>query len=429
MTKGTLLQNASYLAGDGLTPTRGDILIKEGKIADLGQGLSPEAGLAVVDASHYLVTPGFVNTHSHAAMSLLRGHGGDQNLKTWLTEYIWPVEARLTDEDVYWGTLLSLVEMLAAGVTVVADMYDHMDAVAQACLDAGIRANLSRGMIGFNDDDRHSLKENDALYDRWHNAADGRIKVWYGPHATNTCSPDYLAEVSAHAQSRETGIHIHVSETKEEFDELQEKYGQTPVALAQAAGLFKGPCLIAHGVWLTEADKTILAANGVGLAHNPTSNMKLASGACPVADLRQAGVKVGIGTDGASSNNAQSVLRDAQLAALMQKLTYLDPTLVSAQEALTMATIEGAQALHWDEEIGSITVGKAADLVCFNTDKPWWIPNHDPAATLIYAAHSDDVDRVYAAGQLVYHQGDWPQLDTERIFHEGRSRAKKLLQG
>lgn len=427
MTKPLFFKNATYLAGDHLTLEGGSILVEDGKIAALGAQLAPPAGAEVVNAEDYLITPGFVNTHSHAAMSLLRGYGGDQNLKTWLNDYIWPVEARLTDEDVYWGTLLSLMEMMAAGVTTLADMYDHMDAVAQAVAESGLRANLSRGMIGFTDDDRHSLKENDDLFDRWHDYDKGRIKVWYGPHATNTCSPDYLREVADHARERQTGIHIHVSETEEEFDSLQEAYQMTPVALAESCGLFDQPCLIAHGVWLTEADMDILADHHVGVAHNPASNMKLASGVCPVADLRHRGIPVGLGTDGASSNNRQSVLRDAQLAALLQKVTRLDPTLVSAQDALKMATIEGARALHWADDIGSIAVGKAADLVCFDATAPWWVPNHDPAATLIYAAHSDDVRRVYASGQLIYANRTWPQLDTERILQEVRRRAEKIL--
>lgn len=425
----TLLKNIAYLSGDDLIPMRGDILIKDGIISGMGEHIIYDAKTTeIVDGKHLLALPGFVNTHTHIAMTVLRGYGGDQDLSTWLNKYIWPAEARLTDDDVYWGSALALLEMTAAGVTTIADMYDHMDSVAKIVSESGLRANLCRGMIGFFDDDRHSLRENDELFERWHGAEKGRIRVWYGPHATNTCDPDYLQEVAARAREKGSGIHIHVAETKAEFEDIQKKFGKTPVALAADCGLFDGPAIIAHGVWLTDDDITLLKKYHVSVAHNPASNMKLASGQARVVDLRQAGVPVGIGTDGASSNNRLSVLHDAQLAALMHKLRDLDPTAVSAKDALTMATIEGARALQWSEDIGSLAPGKAADIVCFNMDKPWLVPNFDPISTIIYAARSDDVSRVYASGELLYKNGEWIKLDAERICFEANAVAKRIIQ-
>lgn len=424
-----LFKDIAYLAGDGLSPSRGDILVEDGKIAALGENLSLDGSVTeTVQGKHLLALPGFVNTHTHIAMTILRGYGGDQDLATWLNEYIWPAEARLSDEDVYWGSALALLEMTAAGVTTIADMYDHMEAVATIVAESGLRANLCRGMIGFADADRHSLRENDDLFDRWNDKENGRIRVWYGPHATNTCEPEYLKEVAARAHEKGSGIHIHVSETKTEFDDIQKRFGMTPVALAAECGLFDGPAIIAHGVWLTDDDIALLKKYNVAVAHNPASNMKLASGLAPVVALRKAGVPVGIGTDGASSNNRLSVLHDAQLAALMHKLEDLDPTAVSAKEALTMATIEGARALQWDDEIGSLAVGKAADLVCIDMDKPWLVPNFDPIATLVYAARSDDVSRVYASGELLYKNGEWTRLDAERICFEANKVAHRIVQ-
>ncbi len=427
--KQTLLKNITYLNGDDLIPTKGDILMENGLIAALGKGLVYDTAVTeVVDGKHLLALPGFVNTHTHIAMTVLRGYGGDQDLATWLNEFIWPAEARLSDDDVYWGSALALLEMTAAGVTTIADMYDHMEAVAKIVAESGLRANLCRGMIGFADADRHSLRENDDLFDRWHGAENGRIRVWYGPHATNTCEPDYLREVAARAHEKASGIHIHVSETKAEFDDIQKKFGKTPVALAADCGLFDGPAMIAHGVWLTDEDISLLKKYNVAVAHNPASNMKLASGQARVVDLRQAGVPVGIGTDGASSNNRLSVLHDAQLAALMHKLRDLDPTAVSAKDALTMATIEGARALQWSDEVGSLAVGKAADIVCFDMDKPWLVPNFDPISTIVYAARSDDVSRVYASGELLYKNGEWTKLDAERICYEANTVAHRIVQ-
>lgn len=422
----TLLRNGSLLVGDELSLLRGDLLMVDGKIAAIGKITEIPKNTTIVDADDWLVMPGFVNTHTHVAMTLLRGYGADRNLSSWLQDYIWPAEAKLSDEDVYWGSALGIAEMLAAGVTTFADMYDHMDAVATAVEESGIRAQLCRGMIGMYDKQGRSIDENDQLYSRWHGAANGRIQVWYGPHAPNTCDIDYIQEVVKHARERQTGIHIHVSETQEEVAFVEKTYGVSPVEMLARANIFDVPNLYAHAVWLNKEEIKYLGRHDVAIAHNPASNMKLASGMAPVIAMRDAGITVGIGTDGASSNNRLSVLRDMQLAALMHKMRDYMPTAIKAEEAVSMATIEGARALRRQDEIGSLVVGKEADVICLKMDQPWLTPNFDPIATLVYAAESRDVVRTYVAGKLCYDDGQWPSLDIEKIRDKAINIAKRI---
>ena len=226
----TLFRDVTLLADSTLTPVRGDLLIEEGVIRRVGQVSEKEASGAVEFArgGHYVVLPGYINTHTHVAMALLRDYGGDQPLDTWLNEYIWPAEAKLSDEDVYWGSCLGMLEMIASGTTCLMEMYDHCDAIAEAVRDAGMRAIISRGSVGMNDPQKRGIAENDDVFARWHGAADDRIRIWYGPHAPNTCPGEYIQEMAAHARARQTGVHIHVAETKPEFDLIQERYGMTP---------------------------------------------------------------------------------------------------------------------------------------------------------------------------------------------------------
>lgn len=422
------IKNAQFLADDDLTLQQGDLLIKDGRISGFEAPTADAAhAYEVIDAAHYLVLPGFVNAHTHVAMSLLRGYAGDMALQEWLNHYIWPAEAKLTDEDVYWGSALGLLEMLASGTTCFADMYDHMNAVAQAVDESGIRANLSRGMIGMNDAEGAALQENNDLYDEWHGTADDRIRVWYGPHAPNTCPQAYLERVIQAAQARKTGIHIHLSETREEFRFIRENHGKSPTAYLDEIGLFDVPTIAAHGVWLDESDRAILRKQNVSVAHNPVSNMKLASGLAPVQSLRAQGVNVAIGTDGASSNNNLSMLRDLQLVALVHKLQGFDPLALRGIEALQMATIRGAAALHWDDQIGSIKLGKKADLIFFDIDKPWHAPWHDLVENIAYAAHPDDVAITMVDGHILYRNGQYLTLDAEKIMAEASHRAKRIV--
>lgn len=426
----TLFRQVTMLTGDDLQVQHGDLLIEDGIIKKIGTVSAAEAEDAVEFArgEHYVLVPGYINTHTHVAMSVLRDYGGDMPLDVWLNQYIWPAEAKLTDDDVYWGSCLGMLEMIASGTTCLVDMYDHCDAIAEAISDGGMRAILSRGSVGMNDPEGRGIAENDAVYARWHGAEDDRIRVWYGPHAPNTCPGDYIQEMAQHARERGTGVHIHVAETKGEWEWCQSTHGMTPVGWLESLGVLDVPTLAAHSVWLDDTDIAIYAKHGVAAAHNPISNLKLASGVCCVEDLQRAGVTVGLGTDGSSSNNIMSMHRELQVAALIHKIRNYDAQAVGARDALKLATIEGAKAIRWQDAIGSIAEGKKADLTLYKLDAPWNVPHHDVVSNLAYAAQQSDIDSVFVQGECLYKHGDYTTLDKERILAEAETRAKRLIQ-
>lgn len=426
----TLFRQVTMLTGDDLQVQHGDLLIEDGIIKKIGTVSAAEAEDAVEFArgEHYVLVPGYINTHTHVAMSVLRDYGGDMPLDVWLNQYIWPAEAKLTDDDVYWGSCLGMLEMIASGTTCLVDMYDHCDAIAEAISDGGMRAILSRGSVGMNDPEGRGIAENDAVYARWHGAEDDRIRVWYGPHAPNTCPGDYIQEMAQHARERGTGVHIHVAETKGEWEWCQSTHGMTPVGWLESLGVLDVPTLAAHSVWLDDTDIAIYAKHGVAAAHNPISNLKLASGVCRVEDLQRAGVTVGLGTDGSSSNNIMSMHRELQVAALIHKIRNYDAQAVGARDALKLATIEGAKAIRWQDAIGSIAEGKKADLTLYKLDAPWNVPHHDVVSNLAYAAQQSDIDSVFVQGECLYKHGDYTTFDKERILAEAETRAKRLIQ-
>ena len=325
----TLLESGKYLnpAGEVIT---GDIGIENGKILFCGARPAGWQPTETIDCRNSFTTPGFINAHTHAAMTLFRSYADDMALLDWLQQKIWPAEANLTAEDVYWGTQLAIAEMLASGTTAFADMYFFMDQVAKACQETGMRASLSRGLIeadGPQQDQR--FEENEQLFVDYHGAADGRITVMLGPHAPYTCPPECMKKVVAMAERLGAEIHVHLAETQWEVDQSMKKYGKSPVAVLNELGVFERGTLAAHCVWVSPEDIEILAAKKVRVVHNPASNMKLASGAAPVAAMLAAGVTVALGTDGATSNNNLDMLEEVRLASFLQKLNRMDPTVLS----------------------------------------------------------------------------------------------------
>lgn len=425
-----LFRQISYLEGDNLDLKNGDVLIEDGKIKRLGNVTEEEAKGAVeyVNGSHYVLIPGYVNTHTHIAMTLLRDYGGDQPLDTWLNQYIWPAEAKLTDEDVYWGSSLGLLEMIASGTTCLMDMYDHCDAIAEAIKDGSMRGILSRGSVGMFDSDKKGIIENDAVYDRWHHANNDRIRVWYGPHAPNTCPGAYIQEMAEHAKERGTGVHIHVAETQAEISYIKEQYNMTPAQWLESLNILDVPTLAAHSVWMTPDDMKIYARHQVAVAHNPISNLKLASGIAPIEEIKNQGIVVGLGTDGPSSNNIMSMHREMQILSLLHKVRNYNAESIGARDALKIATIEGAKAIRWDDQIGSLAEGKQADVTLYRLDHPWNVPHHDPISNIAYASQPNDIDSVFIQGKCVYKHGDYTTLDKEKIVFEAERRAKRLVQ-
>lgn len=406
-----------------------------GETGSRGTG-SRETGAAVVlDGRGKVLIPGFVNTHCHAAMTLLRGYADDMTLMPWLEDKIWPAEARLTGEDVYWGTLLACVEMLKAGVTCFADMYFFMDEAAEACAHAGIRASLSVGMIGMGPDGGVAPEAGKKLaaavdfHRRWHGREDGRITVMLGPHAPYTCPPPFMRDVIEAAAGADIPIHIHLSETEGEVRRCREAHGRSPIRLMMDLGLFQRQVLAAHCVHVDAADRSILAAMRGGVAHNPLSNLKLGSGIAPVAAMLAAGVPVGLGTDGAASTNALGMFEQMRTAALLQKVQSGDPTILPAGQALELATAGGARVLGLGDGIGSIAPGKRADLVLVDLGHPRLTPRHDLVSLLAYSGQDGDVHSVVVDGRLVVRAGRVVTVDEERVRDQVETRAKRLVAG
>lgn len=410
---------------DILSP--GNVWVENKEITRVWEGDTEiPAGIRVVDGRGLIVMPGLVNTHGHVAMTLLRGYADDLPLMRWLEEKIWPVEDRLTGEDVYWGTMLGIVEMLKSGTTTCTDMYFFMERAAGAVEESGIRAVLSRGLVGINENSYRALKETRELIDRWNGGSGGRISVILGPHAPYTCPPPFLKKVMD--LSEETGLpmQIHVAETRGEVENCRKEHGVTPVELLDRIGFLDHPVIAAHCVHLIPHDMEILAQKGIRVAHNPVSNLKLGSGLAPVAELLRRGVMVGLGTDGASSNNNLDLFEEMRVAALLPKGIAEEPTLLPARQALEMATRQGAGVLFLDN-LGAIKEGYRADIIGVNYKQPHFTPLHDAAAHLVYSASGKDVDMVMVDGKLLMEKGKLIGLDEEKITCEAQRRAFALV--
>jgi 5-methylthioadenosine/S-adenosylhomocysteine deaminase len=404
---------------------QGDILIEGQYIKEIGTIKEYDKDVDIIDGANCLALPGLINCHTHAAMTLLRGYADDMELMPWLEEKIWPQEAKLGAEHIYWGSMLAILEMIKSGTTTFADMYFFMDRVAQAVEESGIRAVLARGMVGVNDKSYTSLTESTEFIKNWQGKGNGRINCIYGPHAPYTCTPDYLNKVLELAKEYKVGLHIHLAETKQEFTDLRKQYGKTPVKHVYDLGLFEVPVLAAHCVHLTEDDIEILTEAGAGVAHNPTSNMKLASGMAPIPQLLDAGVTVGIGTDGTASNNNLNMFEEMHIASLLHKVSWGDPTLVPAFQVLQMGTINGAQAINLAHEIGTLETGKKADLILVDLNQPHLYPCHDLVANLIYSAQGSDVKTTIIDGKVVMRNRQVLTMDEEKILFEVDKLVKK----
>ncbi|HBV96480.1 MAG: N-ethylammeline chlorohydrolase [Peptococcaceae bacterium BICA1-7] len=417
------MENHDSVFDGGEIAVEGQNIVSAGPAGSAPEGFDPDR---TIDASGMVALPGFVNTHTHAAMTLLRSYADDLPLMKWLEEKIWPLEARLEAEDIYWGTMLCCLEMIRSGTTSFADMYFFMDQVALAVEKAGMRASLSRGMIGVGPEAQQALDYGPEFVGRWHGQAGGRITVRLGPHAPYTCPPDYLKKVIEMAGKLGVGIHIHLAETRTEVEDMLKNYGKTPIQLVESLGLFELPVLAAHCVHLDERDMEILAAKKAIVAHNPESNMKLASGIAPVTALLKAGVAVGLGTDGAASNNNLDMMEEMRSAALLQKVSTMDPLALPSFQALGMATAGGAGAMGLEGQLGLLKKGCKADLILLDAKKPHFFPRNDWMAHIVYAAQSSDVDTVIIDGNVVMEGRKVLTIDEDEVYQQVQSRAERL---
>ncbi|MDI3256284.1 MAG: amidohydrolase [Kyrpidia sp.] len=411
----------------GLWYASGHVVVERGRIVSVGPGEGPSTPEdEVVDARGKYILPGFVNAHGHAAMTLLRGYADDLPLMDWLQKKIWPVEHGLTGEDIYWGTLLAIVEMIENGTTAFADMYFHMDRVAEAVAEAGTRAVLCRGIIGSGPDEgSRAIEESRAFVNRWHRAEDGRITATLGPHAPYTCPPQVLKRVAEVSAQLDVAVQIHLSETRSEVNQMMSAYGKSPVAVCAENGLFERPTLAAHCVHLDDSDIDLLRRFGVHVSHNPGSNLKLGSGVAPLPELLRRNVVVGLGTDGAASNNNLDLLEEIRLAATLHKGVHQDPVIVDADTALALGTREGARALFLEEGLGTLKPGAPADLIIMEAGSPHVLPLYNPISQVVYAARSGDVTDVMCDGRWLLRNREHQTLDRERIlYHAERIAAR-----
>ena len=375
----------------------------------------------VIAGEGRLLSPGLVNAHTHAAMTIFRGYGEDLPLDRWLGERIFPAEDRLTERAVYLGTKLSIAEMLRGGVTSFSDMYFFCDATARAVAECGIKANLSRSIVSF---DEHAdyrkdsrVLEGIALYREWNGASDGRILVDLSLHAEYTNCAAAVRVVAEEAARLGTRVHIHLSETEKEHLECLGRHGVTPTGFFLENGLFNVPLVAAHCVHLTAEDRAILAEHRATAVHNPVSNLKLGSGIMPLADMLAAGVNVALGTDGAASNNRLDLLREMQTALLLAKGTTGQPDCVTAGAAIPLATENGARA-QGRENTGRILVGYRADLALFDLSGVHNLPVVDPTGALAYSAAASDVCLTMVDGKILYENGEFSILDVEKLKAE-----------
>ncbi|MHB8162727.1 MAG: amidohydrolase family protein [Methanoregula sp.] len=411
-----------------------DIFVDDGGIiAAAGEGVrgqyKSEADL-VIDGDGAIALPGLANTHTHAAMSLLRGYADDMILQDWLSQKIWPLEAHLTGNDVYWGTKLACLEMIKSGTTAFNDMYFMMDEAARAVDEAGIRAVLCYGFIDlFNAEKREAeCKATEKLASQIRSMNNPRIKAAAGPHAIYTVSPEGLKWCAEFAQEQNIGIHIHLSETEKEVTDCVAQHGKRPAAMLDDCGMLTPKTIAAHCCWLDDAECDLLGKRGVAVSHNPASNMKLATNrAMPIRPLMAAGANVCLGTDGCASNNNLDMFEEMKTAALLQKFFWNDPTVLPAPAALAMATTNGARALGFG--MGMLSVGSPADIVLVSARTACNTPLHNVTSNLVYSCNGSAVETTICDGRILMLNREIPGEDkilagATQAAHELVSRSR-----
>ncbi len=400
-----------------------NLLVKDKKIAYIGKEMPDESADRVIEGNGNLMLPAFYNTHCHSAMTLFRGYGDDLPLQRWLHEKIFPAEEKLTSESVYYGSMVAIAEMIRNGTVSFSDMYFFLDDTARAVEESGVKANLSRSIVSFDPnidcDNDPRIKESIEVFDRWHGKADGRIKIDMSLHAEYTNVEKCCRYVGALAKERNTGLQVHVSETASEHDECIARHGVTPTRFFLETGVLDVPVTAAHSVWVDDEDIAIMAKQGVSVAHNPVSNLKLGSGIMPYKKMKDAGVNVTLGTDGAASNNRLSVLRELQFAALIHKGNDLDPSVTVAADMIKIATRNGALA-QGRTDCGEIAVGMKADLLLIDMSAFNNLPAYSFESAVAYSITEENVLMTMCDGNILYENGAYTTIDEEKLKSEAR---------
>ena len=421
------MDGARAIYQDGSVAVRGDSIVAVVSRDDVGSRFK---ALQVIDAQGGLVLPGFINGHTHVPMTLFRGLHDDVTLNDWLYKYIFPAEAKNVNEEfVRWGTRLAAAEQIRAGVTTFADMYYFEDAVAEETKAAGMRGVLGETFIDFpapdNKSEAEMLAYTEKFLKRWQ--GDPLIHAAPAPHSIYTCSKETLQDAAALARKYHAPILIHVAEMKKEWEDSEKANGMSPVQYLEKIGVLGPDIVAAHCIFVDEADRKLLAERGVGCVHNPSSNMMIASGVAPVPEMRAAGVAVGLGTDGpAGSNNDLDLMEEMDLAAKLAKISKMDPLALNAKSAVEMATIDGARAIHMEKEIGSLEVGKKADLILISLQEPNAVPMYDVYAQIAYSLKGSDVETVIIGGRVVMRDRKLLTVDESRVLEKAREYGKSV---
>ncbi len=408
----------------------GAVYIKGDTIAQIGSKnkFSDIKAVKTIDACGGIIMPGLINTHTHASMTLFRGLADDLPLMTWLNEHIFPAESKLTKDMVYKGAILACAEMILSGTTCFCDMYLFENAVAKAASDSGMRAVVGEVLYDFPSPSYGNIENGfdyvKNMMDKWQ--GNPLITIAAEPHSTYICAPKLIQKAAELARQNNNPIVIHLAETKNEIEIIKKKYGLTPVEFLADIGIL-GPDLIAcHCVHLTEQDINLLKDASVKISHCPESNMKLGSGIAPVPELINQGVCVSLGTDGCASNNDLDIFLEMDTAAKLHKVFNMNPELINAETALSMATINGAKALGMEKIIGSIEIGKRADIIVLDTSKPHMMPMYNPYSHIVYAAKGSDVSTSIINGDLIMQDRKFLKMDVQQIMEDVRRISRSI---
>lgn len=420
-----LIKNA-YIVSMVSPISKADILVKDNKIQEIG--MIEEKADRVIDATGKVIMPGLVNAHTHVAMSIFRGYSDELELMEWLSQKIWPIEDKMNGKDVFWASMLSMIEMIKSGTTTFNDHYFFEEETARAAVEIGMRAILARCVIGDGEGAEKRFQEAEKLYRDWHQAGNGRIQICVGLHAPYTCPPEVIKKGVELAKKLQIPFHIHYLETEDETHQIQEKYGKTVTDYLKDCGIDQVKSILAHGVQMTEEDMEILKSWDTAIIHNPISNQKLGSGIAPIKKMLEVGLTVGLGTDGQGSTNTLDMFEEIKSAAYLQKVTKKSATAISGYDVLKMATIEGAKALGLEKEIGSLEVGKKADIIMIDLNKPHLIPVHDIYSTLAYSVNGADVEMVMIDGKIVMENREMLTVDEDVVKKQVNQVVNHLFQ-
>ena len=387
------------------------------------------ASAQAIDCSGLLIMPAFYNTHAHSPMSLMRGFGENMALDDWLNKKIWPFEAHLNSDSIYWGTLLSMAESIKNGIVSTSDMYYFTSDMVRAYADAKVKGNISRALVNFDPtkfEDMESVNEMKEAFEDLNGIEDGRIIIEASIHGEYTSDEATVRSLAEFAKEQNMRMHIHLSETLKEHQECIEKRGVTPCKYFDDCGLFDVPTVAAHCVWISEEDMDILKAKNVNVSHNPQSNCKLASGIAPYHDMLEKGINVTLGTDSVASNNSLNFFETMKLSGILAKVRSLDPTLVSPKDILYSATRGGAIA-QGREDCGIIKTGYRADFIALDLSSPSMNPVHDIANNLVFSADPSDIKMTVCDGNILYRNGQFIHLNIEEIIENAKAETGRIL--